>query len=69
MPLSTYLLHYMGGNRCTKYRETHLRSQQAGAKLETEPKGSDSWSFGVKQATGKQSSVVSLSYNGGAMNN
>lgn len=39
------------------------------AKLETEPKFSDSWSFGIKQDTRKQSSVVSLSYRGGAMNN
>lgn len=33
-----YLLHYMGGKRCTNYRETHLRSQQAVPKWETEPK-------------------------------
>ena len=61
MPLSIHLLHYTGETDAQKYRVTHLRSQQVVPKLETEPKGSDSWSFGLKQATGRQSSGVSPS--------
>lgn len=59
MPFSVYLLW---GYRGTKYRETNLKSQQAVPEQKTEPKCSDSWSFDLKQATGKQSSVVPLIY-------